>query len=116
MNDFKNERDEQNSQWSLEEFCENRRKKIMEIIKPICEIFSIHDYDYEIRYSPAPEGKYVLETLIIEGQKIACTSSSIGEIVMELIGYIYINLYEKYNPFGVASNKTIKRWWLGNEE
>ena len=116
MRDFRGEYVDCNPVCTLKEYMKNKREKVLEVIKPICEAFCIHDYDYEIRCLPTPEEKYALETLIIEGQKIACTGNSIGETIMELIGYIYINFNETYNPFGVITNDTIKRWWLENEE
>lgn len=115
MKDFKREHVDCNPSWTHEEYMKNKREKVLEVLKPICEAFGIHDYDYAIRYLPTSEGKYALETFIIEGQGIACTGNSIGETLMELIGYIYINFNETYNPSEVITDNTIKRWWLGNE-
>ena len=82
---------------------EEKRLKVLETIKPICEAFNIKNYDYTLN-----------EVLIIEGTEIGCMSNSIWSIVDELIGYIFVTTYCKHRSLGTFEKQTlnvIKRYW-----
>lgn len=86
----------------------DKLKQINNAIVPICEAFHINDYGYEIDEN----GK---ETLVLEGQKIGCTSNSVSAVVNELIGYIIVTRYCRDGCLGVFEKQTknhIKRNWI----
>ena len=70
------------------EYYANKRKTVLETIKPICDAFGIKNYDYYIELDDRDIP--VRERLIVEGQAIGCLCNSIGATVRELIGYIWI--------------------------
>lgn len=74
----------ENTNPRAEDYYEQKRLSVLETIKPICDVFGITSYDYEV--PPKREG----ECLVVEGQRIGCTMDSIGAIVRELITYIFI--------------------------
>ena len=82
---------------------EEKRLKVLQTIKPICEVFNIINYDFTLD-----------EILIIEDTKIGCMSNSITAIVDELIGYIFVNIYCRHRSLGAFETQTlnvIKRYW-----
>lgn len=88
----------------------NKRQKVLDTIKPICEVFGIDNYDYIIK------DKILTETLILNGQEIGCSGNSMSAIIEELIGYIFIKIYCKnrwwyHKP---QTMKAIKEYWIGN--
>ena len=89
------------------EYLQIKRKQVLKIIKPICEVFEIKDYDYLITDTNA-------EYLELEGQKIGCTCNSMGAILMELVGYIFVNTYAVNRSLGAFEKQTlnvIKQYW-----
>lgn len=109
MRDFYKESEGYNPFWTHEEYMKNKREKVLEVIKPICEAFDIHNYDYEVARGYPPE------RLVVEGQRIRCESNSIGAVVMELIGYIFVNTYAKNRSLGAFEKETLdvlkRHWW-----
>ena len=67
------------------DYYEKKRETVLETIKPICEAFGITDYDYKIK----DVGRtYKAETLIVEGEQLACSANSIAATVRTLVNYI----------------------------
>ena len=90
-----------------EEFSQLKREQVLKVIKPICEVFKIKNYDYVINNNHA-------EYLELEGQKIGCFCNSIGATCMELIGYIFVNTYAASRSLGAFEKQTlnvIKQYW-----
>ena len=89
-----------------EVYNKQKREKILEVIKPICEVFEIKDYDYILNNEK--------ERLVVEGQEIGCCCNSIGSTVMELINYIWCNTFVKNRHLGAFEKQTmnvIKTYW-----
>ena len=88
---------------------EEKRKEVLESIKPIMEAFEITDYDYVVK----AEGR--TETLVINGQKIGCSANSINAIIDEVIGYLFVKIYSRNRYIGAFRTQTlnvIKQYWL----
>lgn len=84
----------------------SKRERVLEVIKPICEVFEISDYDYILN-----EEK---ERLVIEGQEIGCRCNSIGSTVMELINYIWCKTFAENRHLGAFEKQTmnvVKKYW-----
>lgn len=84
-----------------------KRERVLEVIKPICDVFEITDYDYILT-----EEK---ERLVVEGQEIGCRCNSIGAVVVELINYIWCNSFAESRRLGAFEKQTmkyIKRYWF----
>lgn len=106
MKDFYRESEGYNPFWTHEEYMKNKREKVLEVIKPICEAFDIHNYDYEV---------HPREILVVEGERIGCALNSVGAVVMELIGYIFVKTYAKNMYLGAFEKQTLnvlKRHWF----
>lgn len=91
------------------EYLKEKRKKVLDTIKPICEVFGVNDYDYITQETGQKE------VLRIEDTLIACTSNSISAIIDEIIGYIFINIWCRHRSLGAFSTqvkKQIKKYWL----
>ena len=87
----------------------NKRKEVLEAIKPICEVFNIKNYDYVIQETGQTE------TLVLNGQKIGCSYNSIEAVINEVIGYIFVKIYCRNNYIGAFRTQTlnvIKQYWL----
>lgn len=82
-----------------------KRERVLEVIKPICEVFGITDYDYILNNEK--------ERLFVEGQEIGCRCNSIGATVMELINYIWINTVAENRSFCFQKQclNSLKRYW-----
>ena len=82
-----------------------KREKVLEVIKPICEVFGIKDYDYVCNSEK--------ERLVLEGQEIGCRCNSIGATVMELINYIWLETVAENRSFCFQKQveKALKRYW-----
>lgn len=82
-----------------------KRERVLEVIKPICEVFGITDYDYILTNEK--------ERLVVEGQEIGCSSNSIGATVMELLNYIWINTVAENRSFCFQKQclNSLKRYW-----
>ena len=90
-------------------YLEEKRLKVLDEIKPICEAFAITDYDYEIN-----DDMYT-EVLKIGDIKIGCADNSISAVVDELIGYIFITRWcrnRSLGTFGTQTKNVIKRNWI----
>lgn len=93
-------------------YLEEKRLKVLEEIKPICEAFAITDYDYELKDTRQTE------ILRIEDTRIACSMNSISAIVNELIGYIFIKIWcrdRSLGAFEAQTKKIITRYWMWRE-
>ncbi len=82
---------------------EEKRLKVLKEIKPICEAFAITDYDYEIN-----DDRYT-EVLRLNNTKIHCSMNSIGAVIDEVIGYLFINYYCKNRSLGVVETQIKNR-------
>lgn len=82
-----------------------KRERVLEVIKPICEVFGITDYDYILTNEK--------ERLVVEGQEIGTRLNSIGATVMELINYIWINTVAENKSFCFQKQclNSLKRYW-----
>lgn len=60
-------------------YLKQKRDEVLDELKPICEVFDI-EYDYVI------DENSLSETLVLNNQKIGCSSNSISAIVEELGG------------------------------
>jgi hypothetical protein len=91
------------------EYLEEKRLKVLEEIKPICDAYGITDYDYEVRTAGQTE------TLRIRDTKIGCSSNSIFAIKQELTGYIFLAMWRERSLgyFDKQTKNVIKRYWLG---
>lgn len=90
-----------------------KRKEVLEAIKPICEAFNIEDYNYIVQETGQRE------ILRIGEIKIGCTSNSISAVVDELIGYIFITRWCRNRSLGTFSTQAknqIKRYWIKEVE
>lgn len=86
-----------------DEYLKKKRIEVLEEIKPICDAFNI-EYDYIIN-----EKK---ERLILNGQAIGCSMNSIQAIKEEVIGYIFVNYYDRWWHFKPQTKKFIKQYWI----
>lgn len=89
-------------------YLKNKRIEILNLIKPICESFSIKEYDYVI------DEDTLSETLVLNGQIIGCSSNSMSATVEELVGYIFIKIYckERYWYHKPQTINAITKFWL----
>ncbi len=89
-------------------YLKNKRIEILNLIKPICESFSIKEYDYVI------DEDTLSETLVLNGQRIGCSSNSMSATVEELVGYIFIKIYckERYWYHKPQTINAITKFWL----
>lgn len=90
---------------------QQKRSKVLSVIKPICDVFEIKNYDYVLNEHH--------ERLIVEGQAIGCRGNSIGSIVMELINYIWLNSYAENRCLGAFEKQTIRQlkcYWIQEEK
>ncbi len=89
-------------------YLKNKRIEILNLIKPICESFSIKEYDYVI------DEDTLSETLVLNGQRIGCSSNSMSATVEELVGYIFIKIYckERYWYHKPQTINAITKYWF----
>ena len=90
------------------EYNADRIRQISDEIAPICKVFNINDYGYEIEENGN-------EFLVLNGTKIGCTGNSISAVVDELIAYIFITRYCRNRHLGAFHKQTInhiKRYWV----
>lgn len=90
------------------EYLNKKRLQVLETIKPICEAYGIKEYDYLV------SEKGQSEILVIYDTKICCSSNSIGAIIQELTGYIFIMLWRERHlgAFQTQTKNVIMRHWL----
>lgn len=94
------------------EYLKKKRLKVLERIKPICDVFGIKDYDYIVKETGQTECLRLYDTYI------GCSHNSIEATVEELIGYIFIKIYCKERSIGAFRAQTLKRiraYWLDEE-
>lgn len=90
-------------------YLEQKRKEVLEEIKPICEAFKIKDYDYIVKESSQRE------TLRIYDTYIGCSCNSISAVIDELIGWIFVKIYCKNRSIGTFEKQTlnvIRKYWI----
>lgn len=95
------------------EYLDKKRIKVLEKIKPLCDLFSIK-YDYEIEQI----GGWFRERLILNDTIIGCSSNSISAVYDELIGYIFVKRFCNNRHLGAFQTQTlnvIKRNWIYKE-
>ena len=86
------------------EYLENKRLEVLERIKPMCNAFGIFDYDYEVENGE--------EYLRLEGTRIGCSCNSIGTVVQEVVGFIFIHYWDRtLGYFGKFAKREIKKYW-----
>jgi len=92
-------------------YLEEKRLKVLEEIKPICEAFAITDYDYEIN------DDIYTEVLRLNNTKINCSINSISAVIDEVIGYLFINYYCENRSLGAfetqVKNRITSTWMKG---
>ena len=90
------------------EYLEEKRLEVLKEIKPICEAFGIKNYDYIVKN----EGQK--ETLVVEGTKIGCSFNSIYAVKQELIGWIFLAMWQQRSlgAFETQVKNIIKQYWL----
>ena len=94
------------------EYLKKKRLKVLERIKPICDVFGIKDYDYIVKETGQTECLRLYDTYI------GCSHNSIEATVEELIGYIFIKIYCKRRSIGTFRAQTLKQirmFWLSEE-
>jgi hypothetical protein len=89
-----------------DKYLAKKRLEALEAIKPICEVFKITDYDYEIEGSN--------ERLRIYDVKIGCSCNSISAIIDELVGYIFVCRFRErwLGAFKKQTFNKIKEYWI----
>ena len=90
-------------------YLKEKRIKVLEEIKPYCELFGIIDYEYFVNTKTGGE------VLKLNDTYIGCAANSISAIIDEVIGYIIINRYCKNRSFGAFRKQTmndIKSYWI----
>ncbi len=90
------------------EYLQSKRLEVLEIIKPMCEVFGIKKYDYVVSETGQSE------KLVIYDTEIGCSSNSISAIVQELVGWIFITRWrDRYlGAFQTQTTNVIKRYWI----
>ena len=91
-----------------------KRKRVIEMVKPLCELFSIEEYDYVIK-EKSEDGYITDEYLVLDGQHIGCCGNSEKSSFYEAVGYVIINRYCRWRSLGAFEKQTknyIKRYWI----
>jgi len=100
------------------EYNKVKREKVLAMIKPLCELFSIETYDYIIK-EKSEDGYYTQEYLVLDGQKIGCCGNSVESSFYEAVGYVIIKRYCRWRSLGAFEKQTknhIRRYWLKGGE
>ncbi len=95
------------------EYNRQKRQKVLDMIKPLCELFHIKEYDYEI-IETTDDGFGTREFLWLDGQKIGCCGNSEESSFYEAVGYVIIERYCKWRSLGAFDKQTkkyIKKYW-----
>lgn len=96
------------------EYNRQKRQRVLDMIKPLCEIFNIKEYDYKI-IEKTDDGYYTNEFLWLDGQKIGCCGNSEESSFYEAVGYVIIERYCRWRSLGAFDKQTknhIKRFWF----
>ena len=94
------------------EYYANKIRQISEEINPICKVFNINSYGYEIEENGN-------EWLLLNGTKIGCTGNSVSAVIDELIAYVFITRYCKNRSLGAFHKQTInhiKKYWRADND
>ncbi len=86
-------------------YLQNKRIDVLNLIKPICEIFSI-----KVDYIIEDDNREILQ---LDDTRIGCTSNSMRAVLEELIGYIFIKIYckNRWWTHKPQTMKAIKKYW-----
>lgn len=86
-------------------YLQNKRIDVLNLIKPICENFSI-----KVDYIIEDDNREILK---LDDTRIGCTSNSMRAILEELIGYIFIKIYckNRWWTHKPQTMKAIKKYW-----
>jgi len=89
----------------LAKYLEFKQKQVMRMIEPICHAFQIYNFDYDVTNE--------IETLILEGQEIACSMNSYEAIIEEVLGYIIVKKYQRHLDDDLKNklHERIQRSW-----
>lgn len=96
------------------EYNKQKRQKVLDTIKPLCDLFRIKKYDYKI-IERSEDGFCTEECLYLDSQKIGCCGKSVEAVFDEAFGYVIINRYCKRRSLGAFEAQTknfIKRYWI----
>lgn len=91
-------------------YLDEKRTKVLKEIKPICKVFGIESYDYEIDDER--------EFLRLNNTRIGCSLNSISAIIDELVGYIFIHTFYKNRSMGAYERqfkRQIQQHWVEEE-
>lgn len=83
------------------QYLREKRAKILEKIKPLCDCFGIK-YDYVVDYDRN------VETLVLNGQEIGCSYNSINAVIDEVIIYIFVTRVAENRWLGAFHRQTVK--------
>ena len=89
------------------EYNKQKRQKVLDMIKPLCDLFHIENYDYEI-IEQSEDGYYTSEYLYLDGQKIGCCGNSEESTFYEAVGYVIIERYCRWRSLGAFAAQTKK--------
>ena len=96
------------------EYNKQKRQNVLDRIKPLCDLFYIENYDYEI-IEASDDGYYTREYLYLDGQKIGCCGNSEESSFYEAVGYVIIERYCRWRSLGAFEKQTknhIKQFWI----
>ena len=96
------------------EYNRQKRQKVLDMIKPLCDLFNIKEYDYEI-IETTDDGYVTREYLHLDGQKIGCCGNSEESSFYEAVGYVIIERYCRWRSLGAFDKQTknyIKQFWI----
>lgn len=87
------------------EYLKNKREEVLKAIEPICKPFKIN-FNYVINENN------LTEILVLDNQKIGCSCNSISAIVEEVVGYIFVRVYDRWWYHKPQTINAIKKYWL----
>ena len=100
---------------SIAKYYEEKRLKVLEAVKPLLEGFAgIKNYDYIVELNEK-HGHCMREYLIIDGQKIGCSSNSVSACVSEAFAYLIVTYYARERCLGAFEKQTLhhlKSYWM----
>lgn len=102
----------------LHKYHKQKRQRILDKLKPLCNIFHIKNYDYEI-IELTEDGYYTSEYLYLDGQQIGCYGSGEEAVFDEVLGYLIVKRYCRNHNLRAFHKQTInyiKRYWFGEGE
>jgi len=90
-----------------------KRNEVLTEIKPIMEAFQITNYDYIVKDFGQTE------TLVINEIGIGCSCNSVGAIINEIIGYLFVTSFKKFRYLGNFETQTlnrVKEYWMSDSQ